>query len=325
MPRTGPAALAVVVAALGLLAPAVAATLRLQPGETLRGALARASDGDVLEIPSGDYRGEVATITQRRLTLRGVGATRPVLWADGRHAEGKAILVVRDGDIRIERLAFRGARVPDRNGAGIRHERGRLVVADCEFVDNENGILAANIADSELQIEDSHFRDAPAATPLPHLVYAGRMARLTVLRSTFSGGRDGHLLKSRARVSEIRDSRFVDGPTGAASYELEFPEGGAVTIVNSTIGQGPGTTNPAIVSFGNEGLQAAPSSFTFTGNRVVNAASVEATFLQLRLRHAGGADVPLRIENNRFYGPGDLGRARHDRGNAAGPLKAYTP
>jgi hypothetical protein len=55
--------------------------------------------------------------------IRGVGQ-RPVMLADGKSAEGKAIWVVRGGKIRIENIEFRGARVDSLNGAAIRFEKG---------------------------------------------------------------------------------------------------------------------------------------------------------------------------------------------------------
>jgi hypothetical protein len=107
-----------------------------------------------------------------------------VLLADGRSAEGKAILVVRsaheNSDIRVENIEFRGARVADRNGAGIRFERGQLQVVHCAFVDNENGTLTAGHADAQPSISDSDFSQAPPATPRPHLPAqrAGRRSAL---------------------------------------------------------------------------------------------------------------------------------------------------
>ncbi len=314
-----PALIALFFSMLLLVAgPAVAATVTLSPGHSLAAALAQAVDGDTIEVTAGTYRGEVGVVTHKRLTLRGVGG-RPVLLADGRSAEGKAILVVRDGDIRIENIEFRGARVADRNGAGIRFERGRLHVDRCTFVDNENGILTANFGDAELAINDSDFSAAPADTPLPHLLYVGRIARLTVTGSRFSGGRDGHLLKSRARVSDIRNSRFVDGPGGQAAYELEFPNGGQVTVVGNVIGQSAGTSNPTVVSFGTEGYDDRPLSLVFTDNTVVNEAPRPATFL--RVREAGRA-FDQKLSNNRFFGPGDTGGATATWGNTSAPLSA---
>jgi hypothetical protein len=84
-----------------------------------------AQNGDTVEILPGEYRGDVAVWTQKRLTIRGIGTT-PTLIADSQSAEGKAIWVFRNGDFLVENIAFTGARVPDLNGAGIRFDRGPL-------------------------------------------------------------------------------------------------------------------------------------------------------------------------------------------------------
>ena len=298
--------------------PALAATLAVGPGQRLADALRAAADGDVIELAAGDYRGEVGVIEHKRLTLRGVGG-RPVLHAAGRHAEGKATLVVRHGDVLIENIEFRGSRVPDGNGAGIRFERGRLTVLNCAFFDNQNGILTANTADAELVVRDSEFGQAPQGMQLPHLLYVGRIARFTLSGSRFSGGAQGHLVKSRARTSDVRDNRLVDGPGGQAAYELEFPNGGAVTVVGNVIGQSAGTSNPAIVSYGAEGYGAGPHSLVVTDNTLINEASRGAVFVRVR-------DTPqpmtLRVADNRLFGPGDPGAALPADGNRQLPLSA---
>ncbi len=56
-----------------------------------------------------------------------------MLIADGKSAEGKAIWVIRNGDFHIENIEFRGARASDRNGAGIRFERGKLCLRNCSL------------------------------------------------------------------------------------------------------------------------------------------------------------------------------------------------
>jgi len=90
---------------------------------TLSDAVRQARDGDTILVHGGEYRGDVAVLHQRQLTIRGVGR-RPVLIADGKHAEGKAILVVRDGDIRIENLEFRGHAYPTATGPAFASKRG---------------------------------------------------------------------------------------------------------------------------------------------------------------------------------------------------------
>ncbi len=303
---------------LGTSPPLAAATLVLGPGQSLGDALRRAVDGDTIELAAGDYRGEVGVITQRRLTLRGVGA-RAVLHADGRHAEGKAIMVVRGGEVLIENIEFRGSRVPDGNGAGIRFERGRLTVLRCAFFDNQNGILTANFGDSELVVQDSEFGQAPAAHRLPHLLYVGSIGRFTLSGSRFSGGAQGHLVKSRARVSELRNNRLVDGPGGQAAYELEFPNGGMVTAVGNVMGQSATSSNPVLVSYGVEGYSAGPHSLVFSDNTLINDGSRNAIFVRVR---PASPPVTLNVTGNRLLGPGDPGVATAERGNTQQPLSA---
>jgi hypothetical protein len=202
---------------------------------TLADAVRQASDGDTIAVLSGEYRGDVAVVHQRRLTIRGVGK-RPVFTADGKHAQGKAILVVRNGEVLIENIEFRGARVPDGNGAGIRFERGRLHVRACAFFDNQNGLLTASFAGSELIIEDSEFAQAPpVAGKLHHLLYVGRIDSLQVRGSRFHQGHVGHLLKSRARRTELAYNLLVDGAAGRASYEVDLPNGGDVLLVGNSL------------------------------------------------------------------------------------------
>lgn len=291
-------------AGLLLAFSAGAAVILVSPGDNLARAIATAADGDEILIEAGDYRGQVAVITQRRLTLRGVGG-RPVLHAAGQAAEGKGILVVRNGEVLIENIEFRGARVPDRNGAGIRFERGRLTVRNCSFFDNENGILTANYGDAELLIQDSDFGQAPAGTPLPHLVYVGRIARFTIEGSRVRAGQAGHLVKSRAVESVVRYNELVDGPGGRAAYELEFPNGGLAVVVGNVIGQSRNTTNPVIVSYAAEGADDRPRThgLYMAHNTLVNDGFKPALFLRVA-DPVKGQSPPLKLYNNLFAGLG---------------------
>lgn len=276
------------------------------PAATLAQALRRAADGDVIEVLPGHYRGDVAVITQKRLTIRGIGA-RPVFDAAGRDAEGKAIWVVRDGDITIENIEFRGARVPHGNGAGIRFEKGRLRILGCAFLDNEMGLLTSNFSDAELHIEDSEFGQAPQhAGSLHHLLYVGRIARFTLVGSRFHQGHLGHLIKSRAEASVIINNHIVDGPLGRASYEIDLPNGGLARIAGNTIGQSEHTENPTLVSFGAEGSAWPQSALTLEDNTLISEAPGVAGFVRVWTeRLPAGTKVVVR--NNRLIGQGELG------------------
>lgn len=290
--------------------PATAATLVVGPGgdtSSFADAVQQARDGDVIDVLPGEYRDDVAVLTQRRLHIRGVGR-RPVFVAGHRSAEGKAIWVVRNGDITIENIEFRGARVPDGNGAGIRFERGRLEVLNCAFLDNEMGLLTGNVEDAELLVRNSEFGLAPLhAGGLHHLLYIGRIARAEVTDSHFHQGYRGHLIKSRARQSRIVGNTIVDGPLGQASYEIDLPNGGLAEVLDNLIGQSPGTGNDAMVSFGAEGKAWPESRLVLRGNVFVNdGPAVDDLVRVWWSRLPPRAEV--QAQDNRLIGPGRLPR-----------------
>ncbi len=292
----------------GLCLLAAAADLTVGAGGTyprLADAIAHAQDGDTVLVAPGTYAGDVAVITQRKLTIRGQGQ-RPVLRADGQHAEGKAILVVRDGEVLIENLEFRGARVPDINGAGIRFERGTLTVRDCSFIDNENGILTGNHGDARLRIEDSLFAQAPnRPDSLDHLVYVGRIAEVTITGSRFHQGRTGHLIKSRAKISRISYNLIADGPLGQASYEVDLPQGGLAVLIGNVISQGAHSQNPVVVAFGAEGPAWPGSGLYMAHNTLVNERLGGAWFLRV-WRDKLPPNTPVHLVNNLSAGLGVL-------------------
>ena len=308
-----------------MLAPgtARAATITVGAGEpftTLAQALRQARDGDTINVHSGEYRGDVAVLHQKQLTIRGLGP-RPVFIADGKHAEGKAILVVRDGDILIENIEFRGARVPDGNGAGIRFERGRLRLRACAFFDNQNGLLTANFEDAELSIEDSEFAQAPPVEgKLHHLLYVGRIASLKVSGSRFHQGHIGHLLKSRARRTELAYNLLVDGAGGRASYEVDLPNGGDALLIGNVIGQSAQSENAVVVAYGAEGNAWPHSRLRLAHNTLVSDGVRPATFLRVWTQRLAPG-TPVQAVNNLAVGIGVFAPAQ-SQGNflAASPM-----
>jgi hypothetical protein len=277
------------------------------PLKSVTGAAALARDGDTIEIDAGEYVADVAVWTQDRLTIRAVGGQARFV-ADGASAEGKAIWVIRGGAVAIENIAFSGARVPGRNGAGIRLERGRLTVRNCIFTDNENGILTANTPDIELTVEESEFGHNGHGDGKSHNLYAGRIGRLSVTGSYFHHARVGHLLKSRAADNRILYNRFTDEPGGRASYELEFPSGGTALVIGNIIAQGPTTENPVLVSFGAEGYAWPVNALYLINNTLVDGRAVDGRYLAVA---SGGRSVfalnNLLLGNGRLEsaGPGE--------------------
>lgn len=284
-----------------------------QRWRTLGDALRAASDGDTIVLAAGVYRGDVGVVTQSDLTLRGLGAGA-VFHADGRDAEGKAILVIRGHDVVVENCEFRGARVHSGNGAGIRFERGRLHVRRCRFFDNEMGLLANNDPSQELVVEDCEFGEAPHHEGLlHHLLYVGTIGDFTLTGSRFGGGWRGHLVKTRALRNRILYNRIDDGLTGEASYELEFPNGGHNLVVGNLIVQSPRSQNPSMLSMGAEAHDGMEGELVLAHNTFVNHGDANGRFVHLWLERLRG-NTPVRMANNLFAGPGDVPIAAFDGG-----------
>ncbi len=337
MPRTNPSRRHILTAsarwsalALGLPPAASAAhpPWRVGPGQALTrvaDALRLAGDGDTIEVLPGTYAGDVAVITQRRLTILGLGS-RPLFLADGQDAEGKAIWVVRNGDIRIENIGFRGARVASGNGAGIRFERGRLQLLRCAFNDNQMGLLSGNDDSSTLEITDCEFGDAPVNPgSLPHLLYVGRIGRFSLHGSRLHHGHEGHLLKSRARESVVIDNRLDDGLQGEASYEIDLPNGGIAWVEGNRLVQSPRTQNPVMLSFGAEGQPWPESRLTLRDNCFVNHLASGASFVRVWADRLPAA-APVLSQGNRYLGPGllELGPRGESVDDVRGPAPQFT-
>ncbi len=282
------------------------ATMVVGPGEkvsSISEAARLARDGEVIEIRSGEYRAQPAIWTQDRLVIRGVGV-RPVMLADGTSAEDKAIWVVRGGKVTIRNIEFRGTRVADGNGAGIRFEKGELSVRDCAFFDNEMGLLTANLPDLKLEVIDSEFGNAPRHKgSLHHLLYVGKIGQFVLRGSRFFNGFRGHLVKSRARESHVLYNMLVDGAGGEASYELEFPNGGLVYAIGNTIGQSTTSDNAVLLAYGAEGPHWPDNALYAAHNTLINDAP-DGVFVKVFSGKMG--DPEIWLLNNLTVGYGDL-------------------
>ncbi|HVF63866.1 MAG TPA: right-handed parallel beta-helix repeat-containing protein [Casimicrobiaceae bacterium] len=289
-----------------------AAVLRVGPQHAItriEEASRVAGDGTLVLLEPGDYVDDVASWPQNNLTIRAHRCCARFI-ANGRSAEDKAIFVVKGNDVTIENIEFHGARVPDRNGAGIRHEGpGLLTVRDCRFTGNEMGLLSSNDPKARIVIERSEFdnnriADTHAGHDVGHQIYIGRIASLTLRESYVHHGYFGHLVKSRARENFIYNNRLTDEEGGRASYELEFPDGGIAFVVGNVIAQSRRTENSTIVSFGAERFHWQHNELYLVNNTLVDTRPRSRPTLAIR----PGADV-VYVTNNLLIGAGvSLGR-----------------
>ena len=272
--------------------------LRVGPGASYAvpsAAAAAAQAGDVVKIAAGDYRGDVATWRAANLTICGVGG-RARLFADGKSAQGKAIWVVAGANAVIEDIEFHGVTVPDQNGAGIRAEGGNLTVRNCGFYDSDEGILSGRGGD--IVIDRSEFARNGHGDGQSHNLYIGEANRLIVTASFFHSAKIGHNFKSRARETHIENSYFMDGTTGTASYQVDFPNGGVVRMRGNVFQKGPRADNAAAIAFGQEGLKWPTNTLEMVHNTVVSTYSGGSFIV------AHGATQSVHLVANLFAGTG---------------------
>lgn len=287
-----------VAAALCVLpAASLGATLLVGPGkpyQTVRAAAQAARDGDSVLVDAGVYSGDVTAWNANNVVVRGVGG-RAHMRADGAQEGGKGTWVIYGSNFTAENIEFSGSTVPDQNGAGIRKDSpGYLIVRNCYFHDNDDGILGG--ADSML-IENSIFDHNGYGDGRSHNMYV--WGRTFTIRNCYTHRAViGHNIKTRADNNYILYNRIMDEADGSGSYDIDIPDGGRSYIIGNVIEQGPNTDNPAIIAYAAESSSNGVLDLYVINNTIVNNRSNGGTFLTLR----GGTTA--RVTNNIFYGPG---------------------
>ncbi|OWK31478.1 right-handed parallel beta-helix repeat-containing protein [Sphingomonas dokdonensis] len=196
----------------------------------------RGQDFTVLIAP-GVYR-ECAIQQAGRVTFKAVRAGTAIF--EGA-CEGKAALVLRGGGSVVDGLVFRGIRVPDGNGAGIRIEIGDLTVRNSMFLDSQEGILGGTDEASNVTIDRSTFSglgQCHETEDCAHSVYLGSRGTVTITNSRFERGQGGHYVKLRVPRVLITDNSFDDSAGNRTNYMIDLPEGATGEIARNTFVQG---------------------------------------------------------------------------------------
>lgn len=223
---------------------------------SLSDAVGASHEGDTIYIRSGVYTNAEAVIPHS-LRIIGVGDEPahlhwegPNKWGGFGISNNKGILVTKPdvGHLYVENIAFSGAEVGDRNGAGIRHQGGELTVVNSVFSNNQNGILATGATIGDVHIEGSVFDGNGFGDGFSHGIYIKDAESLTVENSQFLNTKVGHHIKSMAHNTVVRDS-VIDDAGGTASYSVESSKGGNLLVENNTIIQSSASDNPDIISY----------------------------------------------------------------------------
>lgn len=281
----------------GCAAQSGAATLDVGQGKqfpTPAKAIAAAHSGDTVRIFPGQYY-SCAIVRQSDLTIEGVG--QGAVLTDTTCA-GKAILVINGNNITVRNLTLQRARVPDRNGAGIRAEGGNLTVENTRFIDNEDGILAASNPHATIRITGSLFSgNGVCARSCAHAIYVNRIGLLDIENTKFTDTHQGHDIKSRALSTRIVNDFIEDGPNGTSSYLIDIPNGGGVLIAHNRMEKGPHSENHATaISIGEEGVKQPTPSIVVKDNVFTNNTGYTTTFVR------NITATPAQLSGNVFKG-----------------------
>ena len=235
---------------------------------TLQAAVDAIGEGiGTILIAPGRYR-DCAAQNVGRITYRARTPLTAVF--DSEICEGKAVLIVRGRAAAVDGLVFQNLHVPDGNGAGIRYEKGELLVTRSSFRDSDEGILGGDDPDGAVRIEHSTFTrlgrcDGTAACA--HSIYLGLIESVTVLRSRFEQGKGGHYVKSRAKWITVAESSFDDSKGQATNYMVDLPNGARGRIEQNVFVQGASKENrSAFIAVAAEGAWNSSDGLRIVGN-----------------------------------------------------------
>jgi hypothetical protein len=287
-----------IAASSGLPTAAGAKVLEVGPDKPFKqpsDAIAAAASGDDVRIAPGQYF-DCAIVKQDNLTIEGTG---PNTVLTDKTCAGKALLVIDGSNDTVRNLTMQRARVPDRNGAGIRAEGGNLTVENTQFLNNENGILTADNPTATIRITGSSFiGNGHCDGSCAHALYIGHVKLLHVDHTRFFDTHVGHHIKSRALRTEIIDCDIEDGPDGNSSYLIEAANGGSLIVEGNKMEKGPHSENHGnTIMIGSEGVTQPTEEITIRDNTFTNDEGRSTTFVTNRTA------TPAELSGNVFHGP----------------------
>ena len=280
------------------------------------------NDGDTVEIDPGEYY-DCVTWRANRLTIMGLGAG--VVITDVA-CNGKAAFVINGDAVNVHRIVFTRIRVADRNGAGIRAQGGDLAITDCQFINNEVGVLAAGVARARITVLDSVFDDSGRCNDGRCLaaLEVGGVAELRVERSRFSAPRGRVLLRSGAARTILSGNEFTGADPGGPLVSVT---GDLLADANRFV-FGPNAQDPMAMAL--RSLWHSPV-IMMRGNWLENSTGRRATLLanmssadpDMADNHLGPGDEAtsnVGLLNSRARAVGRIGLDAADRATA--PLRA---
>lgn len=236
---------------------------------SLHAALDAARDGDVVNVSSGLYTDDIATI-RSKVTLNAVGG-KVTLLALAPLAPGQAVLTVTT-DATINGFVFAGAKATDGTAAGLLDTGGALTLRNTLFTGDQTGLVVRGSATGTVVIQGSEFAANGIGDGFSGNISVGAIAALTITDS-YVHDAAGDEISSLAKSTVITGTRILDSTVpGLApvlpTADVNLPSGGVVLIQNSVLEKAANGAGPAIRVGG--GTPYAATSITITGDTIVS-------------------------------------------------------
>ena len=275
------------------------------------GAVPTLVAGDTLNIHPGTYN-EVKQWTASGtagspITIRGIGATRPLIDANGRSVSGsgsvpRGVFQIQGSHVVVEHLEFANARNGN-NGAGIRITGGatNVTIRDCRIRDNDMGMMSDTCDAVLIDGCDIHHNGTASFSGYSHNLYMGGNS-ITIRGCHIHDAVHGQNVKSRAHFNALLCNRIENSQDGEVGL-VDAPETAtahshAVMIGNVIISKnrGSGWNSNRFVLFGAESGNTHQGTLFFLHNTCIAGVTAN-TFLTI-----SHADADLVARNNVFVG-----------------------
>lgn len=201
------------------------------------------------------------------------GKPPPVLETDG-YGDGalyyqKGLFNTGDFDATFRRLVFKGFRRRDGDGnyAALRlgersapgAPKSTITIEDCEISGCDNGVMGSGVGQS-IVIRRCYFHDNGNTTGRVHNVYIGAADQLLVEDLLSTRCTIGHLLKTRAASTVIRNCRLLGG-SGTESACLDAPNAGVLDVDGLVCEKSAGSDARWLIHYAGENQDAAGLPF----------------------------------------------------------------
>ncbi|MCX6928657.1 MAG: right-handed parallel beta-helix repeat-containing protein [Verrucomicrobia bacterium] len=186
------------------------------------GSLPALNPGDSVEIDPGTYsevkRWTAAGTAAQPITVRGVGASRPVFDAAGLNVDGamphpRAVFQVEADYLVLENLEFRNARNGN-NGAGIRvTSANNVTVRNCRITACDMGVMSDNNSNLVIEASEIASNGTSQYDGYSHNLYLGGNSA-TIRFCYIHDALYGQNFKTRAHYTELLYNYVADSQDG---------------------------------------------------------------------------------------------------------------